>query len=209
MMKALQLVVLACLVVAICGCGRPAVVPIFDGTSFEGWEGNLDHFRVEDGAIVGGNLKENIPRNEFLCTKQAYGDFELSLKVKLVGDPGRANAGIQVRSRRAPSRHKVIGYQADMGQHYWGCLYDESRRSEVLAKPDPQLLAKALKPNDWNDYIIRCVGPRIQLWLNGHQTVDYTEPDDSIERAGIIGLQVHGGPPMEAWYKDIKIKPIP
>jgi len=38
--------------------------------------------------------------------------------------------------------------------------------------------------------------------------VDYTETDDSIASTGIIGLQVHGGPPSEAWYKDITIKEI-
>jgi hypothetical protein len=35
--------------------------------------------------------------------------------------------------------------------------------------------------------------------------VDYTETDDKIDRGGIIGLQIHGGRPSEAWYKDITI----
>ncbi|MHC4155994.1 MAG: family 16 glycoside hydrolase, partial [Planctomycetota bacterium] len=54
-----------------------------------------------------------------------------------------------------------------------------------------------------------CVGPRVQLWMNGYQTVDYTEPDASIDQTGVIGLQIHSGPPAEAWYKDIKIRVIP
>jgi len=62
-----------------------------------------------------------------------------------------------------------------------------------------------LKPNDWNEYVIRCEGPRIQIWLNGLKTVDYTEPDEGIERTGVIALQIHGGPPSEAWYKDIEL----
>ena len=184
-------------------------VSLFDGKSLKGWEGNLDMFRVEDGAIVGGTLKKAIPRNEFLCTTKEYGDFELRLKVRLLGDPNTANAGIQIRSRRIPAHHEMIGYQADMGQHYWGCLYDESRRAKILAAPDPEDLARILKPNDWNDYRIRCVGKRIQLWLNGHQTVDYTEPDDSIQQTGVIGLQIHSGPPSEAWYKDIVLEEYP
>jgi len=38
--------------------------------------------------------------------------------------------------------------------------------------------------------------------------VDYTEaePITKIARTGIIALQIHGGPPTEAWYKDITIK---
>lgn len=184
-------------------------ISLFDGKSLKGWEGNLDIFRAEDGSIVGGTLKDAIPRNEFLCTAKEYGDFELRLKVKLLGDPKTANAGIQIRSRRIPDHHEMIGYQADMGQHYWGCLYDESRRRKVLAAPDPEELARVLKPNDWNDYRIRCIGKRIQLWINGHQTVDYTEPDDSIEQTGLIGLQIHSGPPSEAWYKDILLEEHP
>ncbi len=183
-----------------------ATYSVFDGKTFEGWEGNLDCFRIEDGAIVAGSLKRPAPRNEFLCTKRAYGDFELRLKVKLLGNPASANAGIQIRSRRIPNHHEMTGYQADMGQHYWGCLYDESRRNKILAQPDPEQLRKALKPGDWNEYVIRCTGPRVQLWLNGVQTVEYTEPEATIEQTGLIGLQIHAGPPAEAWYKDITIK---
>jgi len=188
--------------------GPTNAVSLFDGKTLSGWEGNLDWFRVEDGAIVAGSLKKAVPRNEFLCTTKAYGDFELRLKVKLLGDPAQANAGIQIRSRRIPNHNEMIGYQADMGQHYWGCLYDESRRNKILAQPAGDVLKKALKPSDWNQYVIRCEGRRVQLWLNGVQTVDYTEPDESIEQTGLIGLQIHSGPPSEAWYKDIQITEI-
>lgn len=188
--------------------GVPAGVSLFNGRNFLGWEGNLDWFRIEDGAIVAGNLNKAAPRNEFLCTTLPYGDFELRLKVKLLGDPAQANAGIQIRSRRIPNHNEMIGYQADMGQHYWGCLYDESRRNKILSQPGADVLKKALKPGDWNQYVIRCEGRRIQLWLNGVQTVDYTEPDASIEQMGMIGVQIHAGPPAEAWYKDIEIVEI-
>ncbi|MDP6543455.1 MAG: DUF1080 domain-containing protein [Phycisphaerae bacterium] len=184
-------------------------VSLFDGKTFAGWEGNLKAFRIEDGAIVGGGLKGRVPRNEFLCTKKHYGDFELRLKCKLVGKG--ANAGIQFRTRRIPNHHEVSGYQADMGgrnNFYWGALYDESRRRKILAKPDKATLKKALKESEWTEYVIRCVGPKIQLFLNGVKTVDYTEPNAKIDRTGIIGLQIHGGPPTEAWYKDITIKII-
>jgi hypothetical protein len=188
--------------------GPPTAVSLFDGKTLDGWEGNPDLFHVQDGAIVGGSLKKATPRNEFLSTKKAYGDFELRLKVKLLGDPAYANAGVQIRSRRVPNSSEMAGYQADMGQQYWGSLYDESRRNKTLARPDPAGLRKALKLGDWNEYVIRCIGPRVQLWLNGYQTVDYTESDKSLEQTGLIGLQIHAGPPAEAWYKDITIQSI-
>ena len=29
----------------------------------------------------------------------------------------------------------MVGCQADLGDRYWGCLYDESRRRKILAGP--------------------------------------------------------------------------
>jgi hypothetical protein len=185
---------------------RAAAVPLFDGKTLTGWEGNPKSFRVEQGTIVGGTLSERIPRNEFLCTEKEYDHFELRLKFKILGKG--ANAGVQIRSRRIPNHHEVIGYQADLGDGWWGSLYDESRRKKVLAAANADEVAKVLKRDDWNDYVIRCQGRRIQLWINGHQTVDYTEPDESIEQRGVIGLQIHGGPPSEAWYKDLVIQKL-
>lgn len=185
----------------------PEPIALFDGNTFEGWEGDQTWFRIEDGAIVAGKMTEPIPHNTFLCTTREFGDFVLHLKVKIVGGD-TANAGIQLRSRRVPDNHEVSGYQADMGQKYWGCLYDESRRNKVLAGVDQALLDRVLNQGEWNDYLIRCEGRRIRLWLNGSQTVDYIETEEGIADSGIIGLQVHGGPASEAWYKDIVLTPI-
>ena len=176
---------------------------IFDGKTFDGWEGNLKIFRIQDGAIVGGSFDGKIVRNEFLCTPKSYGDFELRLKVKLLGEG--ANAGVQFRTKRIPNHHEVSGYQADMGAGWWGALYDESRRNKVLKGPDQEKMKAVVKQGEWNDYVIRAEGKRIQLWLNGFQTVDYVEEDPAIETAGVICPQIHSGPPSEAWYKDITI----
>ena len=179
-------------------------VPIFDGKSFAGWEGNLAVFRIEGGAIVGGSLKEKIARNEFLCTTAAYGDFELRLRVKLLGGDA-ANAGVQFRTKRIPQDHEVSGYQADMGTGWWGALYDESRRKKVLKGPDQSAMKNVVRAGDWNDYLIRAEGKHIQLWINGVQTVDYVEADPSVDGSGVICPQIHAGPPSEAWYKDITL----
>lgn len=179
---------------------------LFDGKSFKGWEGNMKIFRIEDGAIVGGSMGAALPNNEFLCTTKRYSDFELRAKFKVTGE--RVNAGIQFRSERIPNNHEVIGYQADIGQNYWGALYDESRRKKVLVSPDAAALDKVLKRDDWNEYVIRAEGKRIRLTINGYQTVDYTEADDTIKQTGVICLQIHSGPPSEARYKDITIEEL-
>jgi hypothetical protein len=185
-------------------------VSLFDGRTFRGWEGDTNKtFRIQDGAIVAGTLKAKIPRNEFLCTERKYTNFVLRLKFKLLGGP-QANAGVQIRTKRIPNHHEVSGYQADMGDpSWWGCLYDESRRNKVLASSKMEQVNQVLKRDDWNEYVIRCEGKRIVLTLNGLQTVDYTETDATIEDNGIIAVQIHAGPPSEAWYKDITLEELP
>ncbi len=185
-------------------------VSLFDGKTFNGWEGDIAKtWRIKDGALVGGNLNEKVPRNEFLCTTRRYTNFVLRVKFKLLGGE-KANAGIQIRTERIPNHHEVSGYQADMGDpKWWGCLYDESRRKKVLANSDMEQVNKVLKRDEWNEYVIRCERKRIVLAINGVQTVDYVETEPGIPDHGIIAVQIHGGPPSEAWYKDITIEELP
>src|SRR5687768_15042290 len=188
---------------------KTSPVKIFDGKSFAGWEGETNKtFRIEQGAIVGGSMKAAVPRNEFLCTTRNYTNFVLRLKFKLLGKG--ANAGVQIRTKRIPNHHEVSGYQADMGDpSWWGCLYDESRRNKILAKSNMDEVNKVLKREDWNEYEICCEGNRITLAINGLQTVSYTETEPNIENYGVIAVQIHSGPPSEAWYKDITIRELP
>ena len=179
---------------------------IFDGKTLEGWDGDASVFRVEQESIIGGQLKDKIPHNFFLSSKEEYSDFELTLEFRLIGEG--TNAGVQLRSKRIPDHHEMIGYQADLGQNYWGALYDESRRNKILAAPKKEELDKVLKRDNWNRYRILCEGRHIQLWINDFKTVDYTEAEAVIEQKGLIALQIHGGPPGEAHYRNIRIRRI-
>jgi hypothetical protein len=58
---------------------------------------------------------------------------------------------------------------------------------------------------DWNEYEISCNGDHIQVKLNGVETADL---HDSARLTGIIALQLHAGPPMEAYFRNIRIKRI-
>lgn len=185
-------------------------VALFDGKTLTGWEGPQDFFRIEEEAIVAGSLVEQIPTNLFMCTEKSYGDFEMTLQVKF--QPYKNNGGIQIRSKRIPDHHEVIGYQVDVGysgdQPVWASLYDESRRNKFMEEAPADRIQALLKKDSYNAYKIRCQGAKVAVWFNGEQVIDYTEEDDSIDRSGIICVQIHGGSPAEAWYKDIRIKEL-
>lgn len=184
-------------------------VQLFDGKSLDGWNGDEKWFRVQGDSIVAGSATEKIPHNQFLCTNKTYGDFELTVEAKLVGQGN--NAGVQFRTKRIPNDTEVSGYQADIGWVQdgtcWGALYDESRRRKFLAE-SPQVALKAVKRGDWNTLKVIAKGARVQIFLNGVQTVDYTETDPDIERDGVIALQVHSGPPLEVFYRNIRLREL-
>ncbi len=180
---------------------------LFDGKTFKGWEGDTIHtWRIEEGTITAGSLSEQVPHNEFLATTKSYKNFDLRLEFKLIGTEGFVNAGVQIRSQRIKNPpYEMTGYQADLGNGFWGALYDESRRNKILAKPDSLTISRVLKQNDWNEYRIRCKGRRIQLWVNGTPTVDYTEPDENIAQSGLIALQIHGAGKTTVAYRNIRL----
>lgn len=187
-------------------------IALFDGRSFAGWNGDTNKsWRIQDGALVAGTTNSTFPRNEFLATERSFTNFVLKLQFKLTGTEGFVNSGVQIRSERAKEpANEMVGYQVDIGDPtWWGCIYDESRRNKVLAQSDMKALEPALKRQDWNAYVIRAEGPRIRAWLNGVQTVDYTEPDAGIVQSGKIGMQIHGGGKTEVRFKDITLEPLP
>jgi pimeloyl-ACP methyl ester carboxylesterase len=189
--------------------GEPAVVetaafsPLFNGKDLSGWEGDRSLWSAKDGMIVGNS--PGIKHNEFLATEASYGDFALRFSFRLA--EGKGNSGVMFRAVRAKGS-EMSGYQADIGEGYWGTLYDESRRNKALVQASAKALA-AVHNADWNHYEIRVMGDEIRLTLNGVQSVLYHEEDPTIAREGRIGLQIHSGGPMQVEFKDIYVQPLP
>lgn len=179
---------------------------LFDGKSLEGWEGNAEVFRVEDGMIV-GEAKEKLDKNQFLATRRHFQDFYLRVKFRLVNNQG--NSGIQFRSERIPNHHEMVGYQADIGQQFWGCLYDESRRNRVLVQAAAGW-DKDVDKSGWCEYAIRCMNNQILMILNDRMVVSYREEEPNITDRGHIALQVHSANhPIRVEFKEIFIQELP
>ena len=186
--------------------GEESKSGFFNGKDIDGWEGLSQYWSVKDGAIVGSTHPDGLKFNTFLCSKKPYKDFELTFKVKLTGDGWSGNSGVQIRSEVFDKEHLAVkGPQCDMGDAYWGSLYGEHFGGMMKQSPK-EVVEKALKKNDFNDYAIKCVGKHVTIKLNGEKTVD--EDFAKMPDEGIIAWQLHGGKSMEVIFKDIKFKDL-
>lgn len=202
--------------------------PIFDGKTLEGWDGNPEFWRVENGAIVGQTTAEKPTRgNTFLVWRKGeVADFELVLDYKIEG----GNSGIQYRSREDPGkwgRWVIGGYQADIdaANTFTGILYGERDRGILCGrgqkvvigaehKPkvvgklgDPGELAQAIRKDGWNQYRIVARGFHFVHQINGVVMADITDEDVEMRKAsGLLALQLHAGPPMKVQFRNIRLK---
>lgn len=208
---------------------EPGFVPIFNGTNLDGWEGDPTYWRVEDGVLVGEITPETvIKRNTFIVWRGGSpADFDLKLDFRI---SAAGNSGINYRSTLLPpepeTRFPMRGYQFDIDgrRRYTGNNYEERGRlflavrgqyTRVVGTRPPVLLttfgdADALgevASDDWNSVHIIARGPMLTHLLNG-RLMSVTVDDDEAHRPvdGLIGMQVHQGPPMKVEYRNIRIK---
>ena len=169
---------------------------LFNGNDLTGWVGSKDVWSVDKGEIVGKSAT-GLAKNEFLVSQWAVEDFHLKLEVKLTTND--RNSGVQFRSQPLADGD-VKGYQADIGEGWWGKLYEEHGRGILFDKPSDQ----HVKKEDWNTYEIQAVGSRVRTWLNGKPCVDLDDPAGA--RRGIIALQVHSGGPTEVRFRNLSLR---
>ena len=204
---------------------------LVNGKDLEGWDGNPIHWSVMDGAIVGVNTKENPTKgNTFLIWKDGnLKDFDLTLECKI--DSG--NSGIQYRSFIKPGEHdgwRIGGYQADFesGDKYSGICYGEAFRGILCMRGDRTTLSRdqsgklvksvekigettklglSIKKKDWNTYRIVADGFRFEHYINGEKMCELIDNDEKERRAeGLLAFQVHAGPPMKVYFRNIVLK---
>jgi hypothetical protein len=185
---------------------EPTASEFFNGKNLDGWEGLTDYWSIKNGALVGLTFPEGLQFNTFMCSKKKYKDFELSFKIRLLGQGWPGNSGVQIRSEIFDREHLAVrGPQCDIGDIYWGSLYGEHFGGMMKQAPE-EVVKKVLKKDDFNDYSIKCVGKHVTIQLNGETTVD--DDFDKLPEEGIIAWQLHAGQPMAVAFKDIKFKEL-
>lgn len=174
---------------------------MFDGKSLKGWEGDPDLWSVQNGELVGTTDRKEIKMNTFLIATKEYGDFELRLDMKI----RNGNSGVQFRSTKYPD-YVVGGLQADAAdKNWWGGVYDEKGKRGVMVNGWKGKAETVVKNGDWNTMILRCQGEDISITINGLKTA---ELKDKEKMSGVIALQLHRGPGMEARFRNIRIKEL-
>jgi len=210
---------------------EPGFQVIFDGKTLSGWDGNPTYWRVENGTLVGEITPQTVIKsNTFIIWRRGRPkDFDLKLDYRIT--PG-GNSGINYRSAQVPdpvtpaNQFAMKGYQFDIDgrKQYAGNNYEEKGRlflalrgqvTRVVGGRVPVLvstfadgieLAKGIT-DDWNAVHIMVRGNLLTHVLNG-QLMCVIVDDDTPNRPadGLIGMQVHVGPPMKIEYRNIRIK---
>jgi hypothetical protein len=205
--------------------------PMFDGTTLNGWEGDPKYWRVENGALVGEITPETVVKsNTFIIWRGGRPkDFELKLDYRITAG---GNSGINYRSVSVPdpvtpaNKFALRGYQFDLdgGKRYVGNNYEEKGRlfvgvrgqlTRIVGDRPPVVLATlgdnaelaAVAKDDWNAVHLIIRGNTLVHVLNGRM-MSVTVDDDAANRPvdGLIGVQVHVGPPMKVEYRNIRLK---
>ena len=204
-------------------------VPIFNGENLDGWSFDSTYWNVQDGIMTGLVTPETLLKeNSFIIWEQGMvDDFELKVTYRVSAN---GNSGINYRSIRVPDKPFALkGYQADIdGQYQWtGQNYEERGRTFlalrgqitrietdsipfVIGQIDTaENLTAALRSDDWNQYHLIVRGNVMTHLING-QLMSVVIDDDVKNRKseGLIGVQVHVGPPMRIEYRDILLKKI-
>jgi hypothetical protein len=210
---------------------EPGFAPIFDGKSLTGWEGDSKYWRVENGSLVGEITPDTIVRsNTFIVWKGGRPrDFELQADFRITAN---GNSGINYRSALVPdpvtpsNRFAMRGYQCDIdgARQYTGNNYEEKGRLFLAVRGQmtrvvgtrPPIVVSAFGEagqlagfvnDDWNSVHMIIRGNVLTHIVNGHLmtvVLDDDPPNRPVD--GLIGVQVHVGPPMKVEYRNIRLK---
>jgi hypothetical protein len=185
---------------------KSETIHLFDGKDLKGWEGHRDLWSVEDGVIVGKNVKPQ-KVSTYLLTKRTFSDFRLLATVKLV--KSEMHSGIAFWGRVAPEQGDAYTYAGHlvMFPSGWG-MYDLYGRGGLPVDGGPA--KKVGKQHDWNDLEILAVGDRVRVAVNGVAVVDWRDPEPKRIKKGPIGLQLHSNNvPQEIHFKNLVLTTFP
>jgi len=179
-------------------------VELFNGKDLHGWEvAGTELWYVEDGLLVCESGPDK--RYGYLCTREYYNDFDLSVDFKQAAD---GNSGVFFRSYMVRGV-TISGWQCEVAPPnlFTAGIYESVPGGRGwLIKPDPEK-ESILKMGEWNTMRLVVKGDRVTTWLNGTQMIDFTDEKIGLEQ-GRICLQIHSGGGIKVAWKNLKVKKL-
>ena len=207
---------------------RAGFTRIFDGKTLGDWDGDPTYWAVEEGKLVGTvTPKTLLKKNSWIVWRgELVKDFELVLDYRV---SAQGNSGIGYRLAVVEGDPvSVRGPQADIqgGDAFTGICYEENGRRLLAARGqstwigdpglparliaqfgDPGELQSVVRKEDWNRYRLVVRGNHARHLLNGVLMSEVHDHDETNRmKQGLLGVQVHVGPPMKIEYRDIYLK---
>ena len=114
---------------------------------------------------------------------------------------GRTTLAAQGQKVIVPPMLPADSLRALVTRNAWTPTIVEAR----LGHPDS--LDAHVRNGDWNEYHIVARGNRLRHYVNGVLMSDVTDDDARNRRMrGLLGVQVHTGPPMKVEYRKLRLK---
>jgi hypothetical protein len=202
---------------------------------FMDWNGDPKFWRAENGTIVGESTPDKVvgPNTFLIWRGGTPGDFELKAEIRMSAtNSGIQYRSKMLQPNEGGSDNpghawRLGGYQMDMdfSNSYPGILYEEAGRgflaergkityvsaegtkSTIGQLESAEALAATFKPGDWNQFHLIARGNTLIHIVNGHVTAVCIDDDlKNRSMAGLIGLQLHTGPPMMLELRNVAIK---
>lgn len=192
---------------------------LFNGDNLDGWHVDEKHkgnWYVENGIIVSDQQGAS-----HLFTDGKYKNFEATWDVCAydvrIPKQRLGNSGVFVRTVKRDSSFP-LGYEIQV-DHYdvnnpTGGIYNAGFNGDVrgtlLVDKDGNWKPEAffeVHEGKWFNQRVKVEGDRIQIWINGKQTLDWTDPESKFPEAGPLALQNHHGSDV-VLFSNIKIKEI-
>ena len=182
---------------------------LYSGKDLSGWTTKGNWLPQEDGSLLIQPREGETGwqrYDDYLWTSQKYGDFVLDLEYAYppggnsgvffrVGDTANpVDTGIEAQILDSTDK------EGELTHHDHGGIIRTAAASKNMSRP----------PHQWNRMVITCIGPKLQVELNGEEIINTSldeGPMSDRPAEGYIGLQDHGQP-NDIRFRNIRIRRI-
>lgn len=183
---------------------------LFNGKNLNGWQTTGNWKPLEDGSLLIAPRKGELGwqrYSDYIWSKKKYKDFILDLEYSY---PEKGNSGVFFRVGDINNPVET-GIEAQILDNYGSDKKMTPHDHGGIIRTAAPTKNMSRKPGAWNHMIVKCVGSKLHVTLNGEAiiNIDLSKSDAGKSKplTGYIGLQDHGQP-NNIKFRNIKIKEL-